>query len=448
VKEFLKVGISGVRGVVGDSFTPQVAADFAAAFGTYVGRGTVLVGHDTRRTGDMIERAVVAGLQSVGCKPLLAGVIPTPTALILTKELNARGGIAITASHNPAQWNALKFIGRDGLFLDRNQANELYDVYHQGEFPLVTEDAIPKTVEIESPMAAHFRKVLDYVDVDRIRDRHFRVAVDCCNGVGAVHTRVFLEQLGCEVTTCCDALNGEFEREPEPLPENLRELSSLVKEGRCDIGFAQDPDGDRLAIVDEQGVPIGEDLTVALAVDNVLTAHETGKVVVHLSTSQSVHWVASQHNCECVRSRIGEINVVKKMLQERAVVGGEGNGGVIVPTIHPCRDSYAGMALILELLARQDKCVSAIRAGIPHYFMVKRKVRMQGEQTSRVLRALRRRHENGRINLEDGVHVVLDDAWFHVRLSNTEPVVRIVTEAPSQSAAEHLADRVEVEMFE
>ncbi|MCK5851111.1 MAG: phosphoglucosamine mutase, partial [Kiritimatiellae bacterium] len=320
MKEFLKVGISGVRGVIGASFTPQIATLFAQAFGCFVGHGMVLVGRDTRTSGYMIERAIIAGLQSVGCKPLLVGIVPTPTLLVLTKAIKARGGILVTASHNPAEWNALKFVDDKGFFLGSTKADELFDTYHQGDFDLVPEHSIPSVSEHPNPMDAHIKRVLDYVDTDQIEKRKFKVAVDCCNGVGAVHSKDFLKKLGCEVVACLDKPNGKFERVAEPLPEHLGQLSDLVIKHSCDIGFAQDPDGDRLAIVDENGRPVGEDMTLAFAVRQVLANHEQGTVVANLSTSRRVKYVAEQFGCAYIPTKIGEIHVTEAMLNSNSVV--------------------------------------------------------------------------------------------------------------------------------
>ncbi len=439
MKEALKVSVSGVRGVVGDSFTPQVAASFAQAFGTFVGRGAVVVARDTRPSGAMIERAVVAGLQSVGCKPILAGVVPSPTALILTKALGARGGIVITASHNPSPWNALKFVERTGLFLGETRAQELFDIYHQQDFPLVPESDIPAAAIETDPMEAHFQRVLDYVDTNSIRGKSFKVAVDCCNGVGAIHTVPFLERsLGCKVVPVFDKPSGIFEREPEPLPENLRRLCETVVKEKCDLGFAQDPDGDRLAIVNEKGEPIGEDLTLAFAIQQVLSHHAKGPVAINLCTSRSVELAARQCGSDVVRTKIGEINVCETMLKIGAVVGGENIGGVIIPAVHPCRDSYAGMAVVLERLAMSGKTVSELRAAIPRFFLVKDKIRIRGEQAPVILRALRQEYAGEKMNLLDGVYVDFGESWVHVRRSNTEPVIRITAESPSQAEAQRL----------
>jgi phosphomannomutase len=443
----LKIGVSGVRGVVGDTFTPQLAAAFAQAFGTLVGHGSVVVGRDTRASGVMIEHAVVAGLQSVGCRPVLADIVPTPTLLMLTQELGARGGIAITASHNPAAWNALKFVTPRGLFLGEIQADELFDLYHQQDFALVPETEIPAVRVLEDPLRGHYQRILDYVDAAAIRARGFKVAVDCCNGVGALYSVPFLEDLlGCQVVSLFDAPTGEYERDPEPLPQHLTALSAAVREAGCQAGFAQDPDGDRLALVDEQGQARIEDLTVALAVQQVLSAHERGPVAINLSTSRCVEQVARRLGSEVVRTRTGEINVSETMLSIGAVVGGENNGGVIIPRIHPCRDSFAGMAVILELMAATGKSLSALCDEVPRYHLVKDKLPIRAGQASAVYRHLRRQFRDYPVSLQDGVFVDLGGSWLHVRRSNTEPVIRMTIEAADAAEGEALRERLRSEI--
>jgi phosphomannomutase len=265
--------------------------------------------------------------------------------------------------------------------------------------------------------------------------------MDCCNGVGALHSPAFLrERLGCEVFPVLDRPDGKFEREPEPLPTHLGAVCDAVREHNCHIGFAQDPDGDRLAVIDEHGRPIGEDLTLALAVEQVLSQHERGLVVVNLSSSKSIDHVAGRHGCEVVRTRIGEINVVSRMLELRAVAGGEPNGGVIVPDIHPCRDSYAGMALILELLSATGKTVSALRAEIPAFTVVKDKLPIRGDRVPGVLRELRRIYPPDQTNLLDGVYVDFEHGWLHVRPSNTESVIRVLAESDHPEGALAIAE--------
>ena len=441
--EALKVGVSGVRGIVGESFSPKLAAEFAQAFGTFVGRGPVVVGRDTRATGLMVENAVIAGLQSVGCQPILAGVVPTPTVLILTKELKARGGIAITASHNPAQWNALKFIGDNALFLNELRAEELINIYHEQEFPLVEESKIPAAKTIDDPMGPHYEAIANYIDLEKIKRKKFKVAIDCCNGVGAIHSLSFLRDLlGCEVISIFDKPTGAFEREPEPTPESLTALCEAVKQNQCDIGFAQDPDGDRLAIVDENGKPLGEDFTLTLGIQQVLNAHGTGPVAVNLSSGKTVDYVTEQAGEQVTRTKIGEINVSETMLEIGSVAGGESNGGLIIPAVHPCRDSYASMAIILEMLADTGKSISALKAAIPEYHIVKEKIKVSSDASLKILRAVRKHYQSGKLNLLDGVHVDFGDSWIHARRSNTEPVIRIMAEAPTQKKAEQLAQEL------
>ena len=439
MKASLKVGVSGVRGVIGESFTPQLATSFAQAFGTFVGGGAVVVGRDTRPSGVMIENAVVAGLQSVGCKPILVGIVPTPTLLMLTRDLGANGGIAITASHNPSEWNALKFVDRNGLFLDEAHAQELFDLYHQQDFPLVREEALQQVQRESAPMHRHFQRIVEYVDAAAIRARKFKVAVDCCNGVGALSSANFLrDQLGCEVVTIFDKPSGIFEREPEPVPKNLTRLCETVVKEKCAIGFAQDPDGDRLAIVNENGQPIGEDLTLAFAVWQVLDKHGKGPIAINLSASKAVEDVARARGCEVIRTKIGEINVASAMLKNRCVVGGENNGGVMVSAIHPCRDSFVAMALALELMAHTGKSVSQLRAEIPEYFVERDKLEIRSDQSPEILRMIRREFADRPVNFLDGAFVDFGDAWLHVRRSNTEPVIRVTAEARTAARAKEM----------
>ncbi len=440
MREALKVGVSGVRGIVGKSFSPQVATEFAQAFGTFVGRGPVVVGRDTRTTGFMVENAVIAGLQSVGCQPILAGVIPTPTVLILTKELKARGGIAITASHNPAQWNALKFVGDNALFLNELRAEELINIYHEKEFAFVEESEIPKVSTIDNPMGPHYEAIANYIDLKKVKDKKYKVAIDCCNGVGALHSVSFLrDYLGCEVVSVLDQPTGAFEREPEPTPESLTALREAVKHHGCHIGFAQDPDGDRLAIVDENGDPLGEDFTLTLGIQQVLSSHEKGPVAVNLSSGKTVDYVAEKVGESVTRTKIGEINVSETMLEIGAVAGGESNGGLIIPAVHPCRDSYASMAIILEMLADSGKSISALKAAIPEYHIIKDKIKVSNDVSLKILRAVRNHYQNETLNLLDGVHVDFGNSWVHARRSNTEPIIRIMAEAPTQEEAQKLA---------
>jgi phosphomannomutase len=430
----LKISISGVRGVVGDSLTPALLTRFAQAFGTYAGSGTVVVGRDTRTSGEMVRQAVVAGLLSSGCRVVDAGVCPVPTVQLAVRHRRAQGGIAITASHNPAEWNALKFIGPDGLFLGAGPARELLDIYHQGEYVKVPGPEIRSVERMTDALDLHFKAIMDAVGPLPAGSRRLRVALDGCNGAGVFIAPRLLEALGVDVVPINVTPNGLFPRGAEPIPENLGALCETVRASQCDIGFAQDMDADRLAVVSEQGVPIGEDFTLVLAAWYVLS-RRPGPVVANLSTTAALDEVARRFNCPVVRTKIGEANVTERMQAERAVIGGEGNGGVIYPSINFARDSQVGMALILHLLASTGKTVSGLMADLPRFVMIKEKLTCPSNRIPDALRMVKREFAALPMDTRDGVKVMLPTGWFHVRGSNTEPIVRVVAEGPSEAEA-------------
>jgi phosphomannomutase len=433
----LKISISGARGIVGDSLTPRLAAVLAQAFGTYVGGGPVLVGRDARASGIMLSEAVTSGLLAMGCRPIEVGILPIPSFLFLTKALGAAGGIAVTASHNPKAWNGLKFISRDGLYLTPHQTEEYLDIYHQGEFDYVSAEKF-KSGRVETDAGeAHLRKLLGRFDAKSIGRRKFRVALDCNNGAGAVLAPRFLRELGCEVVPLYCEPNGEFAHDPEPLPENIAEVCAAVKSSRADIGFVLDADADRLAIVNEKGVPIGEELTLVLAARYVLSK-KRGSIVCNLSSTRALDDLAAAHGVSIFRTKIGEINVVEKLLsaRPRAVIGGEGNGGVIDPEIHPCRDSFAAMGLILEAMAEKRGPVSALTRTLPRYVLRKEKIEGSAERAHRLIGLLKKKYEKeGIVNLLDGLKVDFPDHWIHIRPSNTEPIIRVLAEAKTEAKA-------------
>ena len=433
----LKISISGARGIIGDSLTPQLAAALAQAFGTYIGGGPVLVGRDARRSGPMIAQAVVSGLLAVGAQPVDAGVCAIPSFLYLVKHVKACGGIAVTASHNPKEWNGLKFIGAEGLYLTPHQTEEYLDIYHQGEFSFVPPERYKAMTTETDAGAPHLRRILSKFDVDAVRRRRFRVALDCNNGAGAVLAPRLLDELGCEVVAIHAVPNGEFAHDPEPLPENIGEVCRAVRDSRADVGFVQDADADRLAVVNERGQPLGEEMTLALAAAHVL-GWRKGPVVCNLSTSRTIDDIAASRGVKVYRTKIGEINVVEKLLavRPRAAIGGEGNGGVIDPEVHPCRDSFAAMAHILEAMARSGKKISDLHKALPRYVMIKDRIEGTAEQAHRWIGKLKKSYAGrGRVDLTDGLKVDFKDYWIHVRPSNTEPIIRLLAEARTGTAA-------------
>lgn len=435
----LKISVSGVRGIVGEALTPALVSSFAAAFGQYVGHGRVIVGRDTRVTGDMYERAVVAGLLSVGCQPVLIGIVPTPTVQMVVEEYNANGGIAITASHNPIEWNALKLIGRSGVFLTQCEAKELLDIYNQPHRNYACEEEFRNIRKVDNTFLIHENKIFANVNTGLIKSQNLRVAVDCCNGAGAPYTVAFLKKLGCDVFAVNTKVDGVFHRRPEPIPENLTELSQAVIDNGCDIGFAQDPDADRIVVVDEFGSPIGEQNSIVLATEHLLS-RKSGKVVVNIQTTKSVADIAEKYNSECVYTPVGEINVTSRMLDENAVIGGEGgSGGIIFPQVHPCRDSFTGMALILELLSERGQTLRTILNELPLYASAGAKISISSENALKMIRALIRKYQNEKVSTIDGLRIDWTDAWILIRSSNTEPIVRVYAEAKDLEKADELA---------
>jgi phosphomannomutase len=437
----LKISISGVRGVVGESLTPTLLVRFAQAFGTYVGTGQIVVGRDTRTSGEMVRQAVVAGLLSSGCRVVDLGVCPVPTVQLLVRERRARGGIAITASHNPAEWNALKFVNSAGLFLTGAQARQLLDIYHQGEYAKVAGAEMRAVETATGALDVHIKAILDALGPLPSGARPIRVAVDSCNGAGSIVAPRLLEALGAEVFAINNTPDGSFPRGAEPVPENLGALCSAVRENVCDVGFAQDMDADRLAVVSERSEAVGEEYTLVLATRYVL-GRERGAVVANLATTHALDAVAQTFGCPIYRSKIGEANVAEEMQRHGAVVGGEGNGGVIYPRINFARDSLVGMALILHLLAESGRTVSELLGELPRLYMLKEKLACRSDKIGKVLKAIRHVYAAHPLDLRDGVKVRTDDGWFLVRGSNTEPIIRVVAEAETEERAAALVAEV------
>ncbi len=437
----LKISISGVRGVIGASLTPSLLTRFAEAFGTYVGSGTIVLGRDTRTSGEMVRQAVIAGLLSSGCRVIDLDICPVPTVQLLTRLRKARGGICITASHNPAEWNALKFINAEGLFLSPGQARELLDIYHQGDYTKVSGGNMRNVEMLEGAGEIHIQAILDAVGILPKRERKLKVALDSCNGAASQLAPKLLKALGAEVVSINTTPNGLFPRGAEPIAENIGELCQLVKDSGADVGFAQDMDADRLAVVNEKGEPIGEDYTLVLAARYILSK-TPGQIVANLSTTHALDPVVKHFGGTLHKAKIGEANVTEKMQAVNAIIGGEGNGGVIYPRINYCRDSQVGMALILHLLADTGKSLSELLAEFPRYHIIKEKLECPSDKISEALKMIRRDYADCEIDLRDGVKVLFEKSWLHVRGSNTEPIIRIVAEAETQEQARKIIDEV------
>jgi phosphomannomutase len=442
MSDTLIVSVSGVRGIVGADLTPELVARYAAAFGFIAREGGgehVVLARDARTSGPMFAAATAAGLQSVGVGVVDCGLIPTPTAQLAVEHHGAAGGIIITASHNPVEWNALKFVGSDGMFLDRAAAGRLFDVVAEGELLRSGWDGVGSTETDSESVERHIEGVLDLdISAQTIRDRRFRVALDCVRGAGGTIMPRLLERLGCDLVGMDLETDGRFPRPPEPVPENLRGLGDLVRTSNADVGIAVDPDVDRLALVDETGKAIGEDYTLAFAVRCVLS-RQIGPVVTNLSTSLLVDDAASAYGVQVERAPVGEANVAGVMKQKGAVIGGEGNGGVMYPALHVGRDAPVAAALVLDLLAQSGKTISDLVADQPQYVIVKAKS-PRGADLAPVYAALEARFSDGTADYQDGLRLAWQDRWLHVRPSGTEPIVRLIAEGRTADVAEQLID--------
>lgn len=446
----LKIGVSGVRGIVGETLSPALAADFAASFGGYTGQGIVIVGRDTRPSGEMIENAVVAGLLASGSHVLLAGVVPTPTLQIAVEEYEAAGAIAITASHNPADWNALKFIDSSAFFLTENGMNALLDIYNQPQDDFVSEQNFRGVARLEDAFALHAEKILSRIDTEAIRGAGFKVAVDCCNGVGALYSKRFLEMLGCaEVIPLFDTPDGNFRRKPEPVAANISELCECVKHYGCDVGFAQDPDGDRISIVNERGEPLGEQYSTLIPADRVLE-RTPGAVVANIQTTKALGDIAGRYGAVIRYSKVGEVNVAREMRLCNAVFGAEGgSGGILWHEVHLCRDSFSAMALTLEAMALRKKTVSGIMDGLPRYWSATGKLETDAQSACNALRFFAQKYADQNPVLIDGVRLDFDESWVLARQSNTEPVIRVYAESSrSQKDAQDMVETFSGELRE
>ena len=437
------ISVSGMRGHVGTDLTPELVARHAAALGAWAreaGKPLVVLGRDARTSGPMFTHAAIAGLMSVGVDVLDLGIVPTPTVQMSVEEHGAGAGLILTASHNPIEWNALKFVGPDGIFLDAEAGATVRALAEQGP-PRSGWDGLGVVREDSEAIAKHLAKVLalPMIDVPAIRARKLHVALDCVRGAGGWAIPPLLEMLGCRVSGINLETDGRFPRPPEPLPENLGELGDLVRRTGADIGMAVDPDVDRLALVDETGTPIGEDYTLAFAVRTVLAHHvgATPTVVVNLSTSLVVEDAARDFGARFVRAPVGEANVARTMRDEGAVVGGEGNGGVMLPALHIGRDAPLGVALILQALARSGHSVSELVQQQPRYAIVKAKG-PRGAELRPLYDALRARFTDAAADERDGLRLSWRDRWLHVRPSGTEPIVRYIAEAPTVAEADAL----------
>ncbi len=423
------VSVSGIRGIVGESLTPEIITAYTSAFARLVKKGAVAVGRDTRPSGVAAENLVVGNLMAAGIDVLTLGIVPTPTLEMAILEKKLAGGVMVTASHNPAEWNALKFFGPESTFLDPQQVEKLKGLAKTA--PVWKKfDQLGKKESWEGAIESHIERILalGLVKKEKIAARRFKIAVDCVNGAGFYALPLLLERLGCEVAAINVTPDGHFPHNPEPIPENLGQLETKVRELGADLGMATDPDADRLALVSAAGKAIGEEYTLALAVDYVLS-QTPGPVAVNLSTSQMNDEVANKYGQKCYRTPVGEVNVALALKKYGGVIGGEGNGGVILPQLHPGRDALMGAALVLSHLVESGKTLAQAVDALPRFSFIKTKGTLDPKADIKgKLVKIEKLHPKGRKDKRDGLWLGFPEGWFQVRLSNTEPIWRLAVE--------------------
>ncbi len=448
----LIVSISGVRGIVGDSLRPEVGLEFGMAYGTFLRsnaaadkRPVVCIGRDSRPSGTMMARAVSAGVMAAGCNVIELGIVTTPGVGLMVRELGAAGGVVITASHNPIEYNGVKFLRNDGIAYPAEQVKKIQRHYFDKTFTLQDAVGVGQVRESRDTHRTHIGKVLGICDAKQIASKRLKVVLDSVNGAGCIGTALLLKELGCEVVHLNNEPTGHFAHRPEPVIENLTEVCPEVLKHKAVVGFVQDPDADRLALIDEKGTFIGEEYTFALAAKYVFAQNPGARAAANLSTSRMIDDIAAAAGGSVIRTPVGEAHVANAMQAENCVIGGEGNGGVIDLRVVPIRDSMVGIALILQLLAESGRKLSELVAEIPRYEMIKTKFPCEQAQAAATLERVKSHYadfDGAQVDTRDGIRVDLKEGWVQLRASNTEPIMRLMAESQNTAAAENLIDQV------
>lgn len=438
----LMVSVSGIRGIVGDGLDPHTIVKYASAYADFCGKGKIIVGSDGRITGGLVNNLITGTLIAKGNEVIDIGICPTPTVLYNVKKLGAVGGIAISASHNPNEWNALKLLNGKGEFMTLEENQQMLELLESSNNKYESWEKIGKVVSYADGLKNHMQEVLKmkYIDVEAIRERKFKVLLDCVNGAGAYCMAELLKEFGCEVIEMNCEKSGIFPRLPEPIPENLTKTMEAVKMHGADLGIVVDPDVDRLVLITDKGEPFSEENTIAQAVRFVLSK-EKGNVAVNLSTTRAVDDIANKFDCKVFRSPVGEANVVAKMQEVDAVIGGEGSGGVIFPALQYGRDALVGTAIILQHLVEFGGTISELKDAMPKYFIAKRKIELGEANPDEVINELIEKYKDKDIITDDGLRIDLEDHWVHLRKSNTEPIIRCIVEAKTEDQANSFIDK-------
>ena len=436
--------ISGVRGLIDSHLTTKVIECYARAFHSHLKPGLIFIGRDSRPSGEDLLDSFANELVRLGRDVIICGIVPTPTVQFMVERSEAAGGIIITASHNPIEWNGIKFVRSDGTFFHPNDCDHLFELFDKDK--ALNDVKSPGMVfPDQNSILKHAINTIELscIDFKAIKKRQFKVVIDAVNGAGSAALPLLLEYLGCEVIKLYCEGNGEFKRGTEPLPENLIDLGKLVLDNNADVGFAVDPDADRLAVVDETGKPIGEEYTLVVAAEGYINNRKKEEIfVTNLSSSMALDKLAEKHSCSVERSAVGEINVVQKMLALNSELGGEGNGGVILKESHLGRDSLVGVAMVLNRMSQEETKISKIHSSLPQFHIMKDKIILDGVDKNIVEKKVKSIFSDAEINSNDGLKLIWNDCWIHIRASNTEPIMRIYAEAPSKKVAEKLVEQV------
>jgi phosphomannomutase len=438
----LMVSISGIRGIVGDGLEPHIIVKYASAYADFIRTGKIIVGRDGRISGEMVNSILIGTLLAKGLDIIDIGICPTPTVQYMVKTLSANGGIAISASHNPNEWNALKLLNSTGQFMSPEENVTMLKLLNDSQNNYAAWNKLGKLTSYEKGLKKHVEDVLNmqFIDADKIRKKKFHVLVDCVNGAGVYVIPDLLRKFGCEVIEINCEKTGIFPRLPEPLPENLTATMKAVTDSKADLGIVVDPDVDRLVLITEDGKPFSEENTITQAVKFVLSK-KTGNVVVNLSTTRAVDDVARALGGTVFRSPVGEANVVLKMKETNAIIGGEGSGGVIFPSLHYGRDALVGIALTLQHLTETNQSLLELKTNLPQYFISKKKIDLGKSNPDKIVDLIKEKYADQKVNTDDGLRIDFDDHWVHFRKSNTEPIIRIITESKNQKRSEELSQK-------
>jgi phosphomannomutase len=439
--KLLKIGISGVRGIVGETIVPELVMDFACAFGTYLDSKKVLVGRDTRISGPMLHEATLAALVSTGCTVLDLGICPTPVIQYMVKNLKVRGAVSITAGHNDLKWNALTFINKDGTYLNMFQGAEVLDIYHLGKFTKVSVDRLGQIEPIDDYMNFYFKELKKFLNAEAIKKAKFKVVIDPCNGAGAKIIDVFSQQLGFELIPVNNQPNGYFPHDPEPRPRNAQEVASVMKAVDADVGFLLNSDVSRVSCVAENGETLSEEFTLPLIARYYLE-RSPGTVITNHSSSRMIEEVARRKNCPVVKVKVGQSYSIQSLINEDGALAGEGSGGIAIPGFQPAFDGFLTMGMILEIMAVRHKKVSELVEELPRYHIVKEKIYCPPTKIHSVVNEAKKLYTSRDIDSTDGIKIEDKDGWIHVRTSATEPMIRVIAEDRSKEKARERVEEV------